>query len=64
MLMRKQVMPLCFGALGSVRARRRPQSATLPPLVQIFWPLTAKWSPLSSALVLSEARSEPELGSE
>ena len=29
---------MCFAAPVSVRARRRPQSATRPPLVQIFWP--------------------------
>ena len=62
--MRKQEMPLCLATLGSVRASSRPQSATLPPLVQIFCPFTTKWSPLSSALVFSEARSEPEFGSE
>jgi hypothetical protein len=39
---RKQEIPLCFGTPVSVRARRRPQSATRPPLVQIFWPFTTK----------------------
>ena len=42
MFMRKHVIPLCFGTFGSVRARRSPQSAMAPPLVQIFWPLTTK----------------------
>ncbi len=64
MSMRKHVMPLCLGTAGSVRARRRPQSALAPPLVQIFWPLTSKWSPRSTAAVRSAARSEPALGSE
>jgi hypothetical protein len=42
MFMRKQEMPLCLATLVSVRARRRPQSAMAPPLVQIFCPLTTK----------------------
>ena len=39
-------------------------SACWAMLVQIFWPLTTKSSPSSTARVCSEARSEPELGSE
>ena len=64
MFMRKHEMPLCLATLVSVRARRSPQSATAPLDVQIFCPLTTKWSPASTALVLSAARSEPALGSE
>src|SRR6266481_1790286 len=40
------------------------QSARCASEVQIFWPLTINSSPLSSARVRAEARSEPELGSE
>jgi hypothetical protein len=64
MFSRKHEMPLCLATPGSVRARRMPQSEMCPPLVQIFWPLTTKWSPLSSARVRRLARSEPEFGSE
>ncbi len=31
---------------------------------QTFWPLTTKWSPLSSTRVRAAARSEPAPGSE
>ncbi len=64
MFIRKQLMPLCLATAGSVRASSSPQSARAPPLVQIFCPLTRKWSPLSSAAVRSAARSEPAFGSE
>ena len=57
-------MPLCFGASGSVRTRQNIMSAVLAPDVQIFWPLMTHSSPSSSALVESDARSEPEPGSE
>ena len=39
-------------------------SACCASVVQVFWPLMMYLSPLRSALVLSEARSEPEPGSE
>ena len=39
MSIRMNVMPLCFGALGSVRTRKKPMSATWPMLVHTFWPL-------------------------
>ena len=53
-----------FGALGSVRTRQNIMSAACAVVVQIFWPLMTKSSPSSTALVLSEARSEPAPGSE
>jgi len=34
----KRLMPLCFGAAGSVRAASQPQSATWAALVHIFCP--------------------------
>ena len=61
---RMKEMPVCFLALGSVRHRQKIQSAYCASVVQVFWPLTIYLSPLRSALVLSEARSEPEPGSE
>ena len=59
----RKLMPSCF-LVVSVRTRQKHQSAYCAPVVQIFWPLTRKWSPLSSALVCREARSEPAPGSE
>ena len=56
-------MPLCFGASWSVRAKRMHQSALWASEVQIFWPSMTKKSPSAMALVLREARSEPEPGS-
>ena len=56
-------MPLCFGASGSVRASSIMRSARCAPDVQIFWPLMMKSSPSCTALVCSDARSEPEPGS-
>ena len=61
---RKYVMPLCFSALGSVRARSIIQSDWWASDVHTFWPLTTNWSPAFSARVWSEARSDPEFGSE
>ena len=57
-------MPLCFGASGSVRTYSWHQSARCPSEVQIFWPLTTKWSPSRTARVRSDARSEPASGSD
>ena len=57
-------MPLCFGALESVRTRQNIRSANCAFEVQTFWPFTTKKSPSISALVLRDARSEPEPGSE
>ena len=56
-------MPLCFGASGSVRTNVSSTSASCAPEVHTFWPLTTKWSPSRTALVRSDARSEPALGS-
>ena len=57
-------MPRCLGAAGSVRTRQNIQSAICAFEVHTFWPLTMNSSPTSSARVFSEARSEPEPGSE
>src|ERR1700743_372523 len=64
MLNRMKEMPICFFALGSVRHRQKIMSAYCASVVQVFWPLMMYLSPLRSALVFSEARSEPEPGSE
>src|SRR4051794_13522119 len=61
---RMKEMPDCFLAPGSVRQRQKIQSAYCASVVQVFWPLMIYLSPLRSALVLSEARSDPEPGSE
>jgi len=47
-----------------VRTRKKHQSAKCEPLVQILVPFMMYLSPLRMAVVLSEARSEPALGSE
>ena len=60
----RQEMPLCFGASGSVRTYSWHHLARCPSEVQIFWPLTTKWSPSRTARVRSEARSEPASGSD
>ncbi len=60
----RKLMPVCFCAEKSVRTRQKIQSALSAYEVQIFWPLTTKWSPRSSARVCSAARSEPAFGSE
>src|SRR5580700_4239169 len=57
-------MPWCFGASGSVRTKRKHQSAKCAPEVHTFWPLTTKRSPLSIARVRRLARSPPAPGSE
>jgi hypothetical protein len=61
---RKYVMPLCFGASGSVRARSIIQSAMCASDVHTFWPLMIQCSPSFIARVWSEARSDPAFGSE
>src|SRR3972149_764101 len=61
---KRKLMPRCFlGAFGSVLTRKKPQSERWAPVVQIFWPLTTKLSPLSTARVCREKRSEPAFGS-
>ena len=57
-------MPSCFLTVVSVRTRQKIRLAYWASVVQVFWPFTTQWSPSSTALVLSEARSEPEPGSE
>src|ERR1700742_1248122 len=57
-------MPICFLALASVRQRQKIMSAYCASVVQVFWPLMIYLSPLRSALVFKEARSDPEPGSE
>ena len=58
-------MPCCFlGASGSVRTRLKIQSAYWPSVVHVFWPLITQSSPSLTALVFSEARSDPASGSE
>ena len=58
-----QVMPWCFGTVGSVRASSMPRSAMWPPEVHTFWPLTIQTSPSRSARVDRPARSDPAPGS-
>jgi hypothetical protein len=64
MSIRMKEMPDCFFAAGSVRHRQKIMFAYWASVVQVFWPLMMYLSPLRSALVFSEARSEPEPGSE
>ena len=65
MSMRIMLMPWRRSAAsGLVRTSANMKSAWWPPVVQIFWPLIMKLSPSRRARVESEARSEPELGSE
>src|SRR3546814_2911217 len=68
MSMSRKEMPACFFTSGSVRTRQKIQSPYCPNVVQVFWPFTTKRAPDSSstysAVVRSEARSEPASGSE
>ena len=57
-------MPRCLGASGSVRTSANIMFESCAPEVQIFCPLITKSSPSRTARVCSEARSEPEPGSE
>ena len=57
-------MPACFLASGSVRTRVKIQSPYWPSVVQVFCPLTTQSSPSRTAVVRSQARSEPASGSE
>ena len=61
---RRKLIPLCFGASGSVRARTKMWSARWPADVQIFWPLMTHWSPSRTARQPRLPRSDPALGSE
>ena len=60
----RKLMPSCFFAALSVRTSRKMCVASWARVVQVFWPLTTKSSPSSTASVRRLARSEPELGSE
>ena len=57
-------MPLCFGALGSVRASNAPQVAYCARVVHIFWPVIRQPPSTLTAFVDKPARSEPAPGSE
>ena len=57
-------MPRRFGAVGSVRASSRHQSAWDAPLTHTFWPLTRYPPSTGVAIVFRLARSEPASGSE
>src|SRR6266542_6065527 len=59
----KYVMPLCFGASGSVRANKMPSSLWCAPELQTFCPSTTHSSPSRTARVRSPARSDPAPGS-
>ena len=63
MFTRKNVMPWCLGTSGSVRARQIAQSASWASDVHTFWPVSRQPPSARSALVRSEARSEPASGS-
>jgi hypothetical protein len=58
------VSPWCLGASGSVRATSMHHLAWWASVVHTFWPVTTQSSPSRTAFVLTEARSEPEPGSE
>ena len=57
-------MPCCGLTSVLVRTRKKHQLAKCEPLVQILVPFMMYLSPFRIAVVLSEARSEPALGSE
>ena len=56
-------MPVCGLPSVLVRTRQKIHSPYWASVVQVFWPLTMYLSPLRSARVLSEARSDPAPGS-
>jgi hypothetical protein len=64
MSIRKYVRPRCLGASGSVRATSMHHLASCAYVVQTFCPVTTHSLPLRTARVFSDARSEPEPGSE
>ena len=57
------VMPRWRLSSVPVRHRTYIQSAKLPSVIQIFWPLSTQPSPSRSARVRSDARSDPAFGS-
>jgi hypothetical protein len=61
---RKQLMPRCLGAWGSVRVAISTTSPAPMPEVNIFWPRRTKASPSRLAVVRSAAASEPDSGSD
>ena len=56
--------PLCLGTSGSVRATSMHHFASWANVVQTFWPVTRQPPFSLTAFVFSEARSEPDSGSE
>ncbi len=56
--------PWCLGASESVRATSMHHFEYWAKVVQTFWPVTTHSSPSLTALVFSDARSEPDSGSE
>ena len=57
-------MPRCFGASWLVRASSMHHFARCASVVHTFCPLTTQSSPSRRARVFSDARSEPDSGSE
>src|ERR1700722_9913742 len=57
-------MPCCFRPVASVLTRQNSQSAKCPSVIQILLPFTTYSSPCDTARVLSDARSDPDCGSE
>ena len=55
---------MCFGASGSVRATSMHHFDSCAKVVQTFWPVTFQSPSTLTARVFSEARSEPDSGSE
>ncbi len=57
-------MPLCFGALGSVRASSAPHCEYCAAVVQIFWPVIRQPPSTLVALVdrLGQVRTGARLG--
>ena len=53
----------CLGASGSVTARHQSQSGSKESPTHIFWPVIMKSSPSLTALVWSDAKSDPVSGS-
>ena len=58
-----KVMPLCFGASGSVRTSSMPQLQNCAAEFHTFWPVTTNSSPSRTARHARPARSLPAPGS-
>ena len=54
---------MCLGASGSVRARQIPHRAWVAYDVHTFWPLSSQPSSAGTAVVVSDAKSDPASGS-